>query len=263
MIRADNAMRARIVRTTNRTGHRLLETTLYPPVKRFLEDRGFTVKGEIGGCDIVAVKAGDPPLLVVCELKMIFNLELVLQAVDRAAACDEVWLAARFSRQGKGREGDARYRNLCRRLGFGMLGVTDAGHVEILVSPPPGAPRKNPRKRAQLLSEHTRRRGDPTAGGSTRKTIMTAYRQRALDCAADLAAGPQRIRDLATRVPDASKILRANYYGWFERTERGIYALTRTGHAALARWPQTTLPALEPKSSSSVLTAELIGEQSL
>ena len=99
-----------------------METALYPPVRRFLENRGFTVKGEIGGCDVVAVRHGEPPLLVICELKLTFNLELLLQAVDRAAACDEVWLAARFSRRGKGREGDARYRNLCRRLGFGMLG---------------------------------------------------------------------------------------------------------------------------------------------
>ena len=234
-----------------------METTLYPPVKRFLEGRGFTVKGEIGGCDIVAVKAGDPPLLVVCELKMTFNLELILQAVDRAAACDEVWLAARFSRHGKGREGDARYRNLCRRLGFGMLGVTDAGHVEMLVSPPLGAPRKNPRKRARLLLEHTRRRGDPTAGGSTRKTIMTAYRQRALECAADLAAGPKRIRDVGVLIPEASKILPANYYGWFERTARGIYGLTKTGHAALAKWPQSHCQTMEPKIGSSVSVPEL------
>jgi len=27
-----------------------------------------------------------------------------------------------MSANGKGRESDARYRNLCRRLGFGMLG---------------------------------------------------------------------------------------------------------------------------------------------
>jgi len=27
-------------------------------------------------------------------------------------------------------------------------------------------------------------------------------------------------------------------YGWFERTDRGIYGLTEAGHAALKRWPQ-------------------------
>ena len=101
-----------------------METALYLPVKRFLEKLGFTVKGEIGGCDLVALSGDDPPIVVIGELKLSFNLELVLQGVDRAGACDEVWLAARMSLRGKGRESDARYRNLCRRLGFGMLAVT-------------------------------------------------------------------------------------------------------------------------------------------
>src|SRR5207244_4105136 len=104
-----------------------METSLYLPVKRFLERLGFAVKGEVRGCDVVALGEGEPPILVIGELKLAFNLELLLQAVDRAAAADEVWIAARLSARGKGRESDKRYRNLCRRLGFGMLGVTDRG----------------------------------------------------------------------------------------------------------------------------------------
>ncbi len=92
-----------------------METALYLPVKRFLENLGFTVKGEVGGCDLVALSSDEPPIVVIGELKLSFNLELVLQAVDRAGACDEVWLAAKMSVRGKGRESDARYRNLCRR----------------------------------------------------------------------------------------------------------------------------------------------------
>ena len=102
-----------------------METALYLPVKRFLEKLGFTVKGEVGGCDLVALSGDDPPIVVIGELKLSFNLELILQAVDRAGAADEVWLAAKLSARGKGRESDARYRNLCRRLGFGMLAVTN------------------------------------------------------------------------------------------------------------------------------------------
>jgi hypothetical protein len=45
-----------------------LETALYLPVKRFLENLGFTVKGEVGGCDLVALSAGDPPIVVIGEL---------------------------------------------------------------------------------------------------------------------------------------------------------------------------------------------------
>jgi hypothetical protein len=215
-----------------------LETALYLPVKRFLENLGFTVKGEIGGCDLVALSGDDPPVVVIGELKLAFNLELILQAVDRAGASDEVWIAAKMSIRGNGRESDARYRNLCRRLGFGMLAVTNSGAVEVIVKPPTTAPRRDPRKRSRLVAEHRRRQGDPAMGGSTRAPIMTAYRQQALSCACALAQGPRRVRDLKPQFPDAPKILLHNVYGWFDRAERGVYVLTDAGRAALKRWPQ-------------------------
>jgi hypothetical protein len=215
-----------------------LETTLYLPVKRFLENLGFTVKGEVGGCDLVGLSGGDPPVVVIGELKLTFNLELLLQAVDRAGACDEVWLAAKMSARGKGRESDARYRNLCRRLGFGMLAVTGSGQVEVMVRPARTAPRRDPKKRSRLVAEHNKRKGDPTLGGSTRSPIMTAYRQQALACASAMALGPRKLRELRPDIPDAPKILQHNVYGWFDRAERGVYVLTDAGRAALKRWPQ-------------------------
>ncbi|TIQ33699.1 MAG: hypothetical protein E5X48_21960 [Mesorhizobium sp.] len=210
------------------------ETSLYAPVKRFLESLDFTVKGEVGGCDIVGLREGEPPVVVICELKLQFNLELVLQGVDRAAACDEVWLAARMSARGKGREHDRRFRALCRRLGFGLLAVDGKGKVELLLSPAAVPPRRDPRRRSRLVEEHHRRKGDPSIGGSTRrKPIMTAYRQEAIACAAAMADGPKRPRDLKALSPRAASILLHNYYGWFARAERGIYALTELGLAAV------------------------------
>ena len=217
---------------------RFLETALYAPVKAFLETLGFAVKGEVGGCDLLGLSEGEPPVVVICELKLSFNLELVLQGVERAAAADEVWLAAKLSKKGKGRESDARFRNLCRRLGFGLLGVGESGTVEILLSPDAPSPRRDGKKRSRLVREHQRRRGDPTAGGGSRAPIMTAYRQAALSMAAALVAGPLRPRDLKSVTPDAPKILQRDVYGWFVRQERGIYALSTAGHAALLRWPQ-------------------------
>ncbi|MET0313222.1 MAG: DUF2161 family putative PD-(D/E)XK-type phosphodiesterase [Hansschlegelia sp.] len=216
-----------------------METALYQPVKTFLEGFGYEVKGEVGGCDLLALRAGEPTLVVVCELKRSFNLELVLQAVDRAAASDEVWIAAwRSSGAARGREHDRRFRDLCRRLGFGMLAVSAAGAVEIVVGPDAPPPRRNPRRRSRLVQEHRRRRGDPTAGGGRREPVMTAYRQDALACAAALAEGPRRPRDLKAVAEQAPKILLSNVYGWFARVDRGVYMLTEAGHAALARWPQ-------------------------
>lgn len=214
-----------------------LESALYEPVKAFLEGLGYAVKGEIGGCDLVATQAGEPPVLIVGELKLRFNLELVLQAVDRAPACDEIWLAARVGER-TGRDRDPRFRALCRRLGFGMLGVRADGEIEVIVSPIAPFPRRDGRRRSRLLEEHRRRRGDPVRGGGSRAPIMTAYRQQALTCASLLAKSDARPRDLRSIAPDAAKILARNVYGWFDRVDHGWYRLNQSGHAALERWPQ-------------------------
>jgi hypothetical protein len=209
------------------------ETTLYAAVKAHLESLGFSPKGEVLGCDVVALRAGDPPALVIAEMKAAFSLELLLQGVDRLAACDEVWLAVRATRSGRDR--DRRAHKLCRLLGFGLLAVTPStGRVEVLAEPVPYKPRPNPKRRALLLKEHAARRGDPMPGGSTRQPVMTAYRQDALACAAALAEGPARTRELAKLVPRAPRILLDNVYGWFERVERGTYRLTAGGIAAVA-----------------------------
>ena len=218
-----------------------METSLYLPVKRFLEGLGFEVKGEIKGCDVVAVErgpaGGDTAVgVVIGELKLTFTLELVLQAVDRMAACDDVWLAVRASRRGRGREADSRVKKLCRLIGVGLLAVTASGKVEVLVEPVPWTPRRDAKRRSRIVDEHRRRQGDPAAGGSTRQPIMTAYRQQALACAAAMAHAPARPRDLKPAAPDAPKILLRNVYGWFVKVERGVYALSEDGRAALVRW---------------------------
>ena len=213
-----------------------METSLYLPVKKFLESAGYTIKGEIGGCDLVGVSDAQPEVVVICELKLTFNLEVILQAVDRATVCDEVWIAGRVSAKGRGRESDKRYRDLCRRLGIGMLGVSDAGEVSVIVSSVSPMPRTNPKRRTRLIKEHRKREGDPALGGSAKVPIMTAYRQQALACAVALSDGPLRPRDLKTVTPTAGQILRNNYYGWFEKIDKGVYGLSAAGHGALERW---------------------------
>jgi len=211
------------------------ETSLYPAVKTFLEGQGFTVKGEVRGCDIVAVRDAEPPRLIICELKLGLSLELLLQGVERMRAADEVWLAVAATRRGRDR--DSRAHRLCRMLGFGLLAVTPAkARVEVLVEPTPYQPRRNAPERKRILREHAVRRGDPNSGGSTRQPIMTAYRQQALDCAEAMRDGPKRPRDLRPTAPDAGGIMLRNVYGWFERVERGCYGLTDAGRSALERW---------------------------
>ncbi len=210
-----------------------VERSLYPPVKAFLEAQGWQVKGEIRGCDAVAVAPGPAvaPIVAVVELKLGFSLDLVLQGVDRMPMADAVWLAVPNAPRGRLR--DRRVTQLCRLLGFGLLAVTAAGGVAVLAEPAPYRPRPSPVRRRRLLAEHAAREGDPMAGGSVRSPVMTAYRQRALACAQALAEGPRSTRELAAVVPDAAAIVLRNVYGWFERERRGVYRLKEGKEALL------------------------------
>src|SRR5262249_20882487 len=183
---------------------------------------------EICSCDLVAIRGEEPPLVVIGELKLGFNLELVLQGINRSAACDHVWLAVRMSGR-RGRERDPRVRKLCRLLGFGLLGVSTRGRVGVRVGPGLWRPGRDARRRSRFVDEHRRRLGDPVLGGTCRAPIMPASRQQALACAASLSGGPRCTSEIKTAIPDAPKILLRNVYGWFFRVQRGQYALTPQG----------------------------------
>jgi hypothetical protein len=205
------------------------ETDLYLPVKRFLEVQGYSVKGEIRECDVVGVRADEPPVIV--ELKTSFSLQLVLQGIDRQAITDAVYLA--FPPPKRRQHGDI--VKLCKRLGLGILLVT-GDHVEALADPAPYQPRKATKRKAMLLKEFAHRVGDTTQGGSGRVIRMTAYRQDALRCAAFIAKnGPSTPAILRKKagVVKAPAMLLQDVYGWFVRVERGIYGLSPKGEAAL------------------------------
>lgn len=213
------------------------EADLYPALKAFLEAQGYEVKAEIGACDIMAVRGQEPPVVV--EMKLAFNLSLVLQGIARQTLFETVYLAVPKPKKGW----PARYKDilaLCRRLGLGLLAV-EAGpdglqRVEAHLDPGPYQPRRNAARAGQLLREFQRRVGDPNQGGTTGIKRMTAYRQDALRCLGALAAGPRKGAEVAraASVPRATTLMRDDHYGWFERTAKGVYAITPKGRDALA-----------------------------
>ena len=111
------------------------EADLYAPVKAHLEAQGYEVKAEINGCDVVACRGEEPP--VVIELKLGFTLALIYQAVARQSVTDAVYVAVPpFS--GKGVRGQRRDAvSLCRRLGLGLMTVRpgDPPVVEVVTDP--------------------------------------------------------------------------------------------------------------------------------
>jgi hypothetical protein len=228
-----------------------LEAALYPPVKAFLERQGYEVKGEVRGCDLVARRGEEPPVIV--ELKLRFNLPLVLQGVDRLALTERVYLAVprpeRRARGGPLAPERPEIRKLCRRLGLGLILVGLVRKtVEVLEEPVPYRPRRAKSRALRLLDEFSRRVGDANIGGAVGVPLVTAYRQDALRCARVLSLyGPMRVgvlRALAG-VPRAASILQRNVYGWFDRIERGTYRLTPEGDQALSRFAEA-IPAIPP-----------------
>ena len=217
----------------------MAEVDLYDPIKRFLEAQGYEVKGEVGPCDIVAVRGDEGPVVV--ELKEQLNLALILQAVDRLSASDAVYMAFRI---GKGRSASWRSRrkqvtSLLRRLGLGLLTVSARGNVVPVLDPAPYRPRPNAGRRERLLKEFAERVGDPEAGGSASRQRLTAYRQDALRCARELAEkGVLKVSAVRehTEVERAGPIMRDNHYGWFDRVKTGYYELSPKGHQDLGQW---------------------------
>jgi hypothetical protein len=215
------------------------ETALYAPVKAFLEGEGYEVKGEVDGCDVVARRGDEPPVIV--ELKLRLSLALVLQGVDRLAVSERVYLAV--PRPARGRGPDLRaVRRLCRRLGLGLLLIApDGAGIDILAEPEPYRPRRAPARARRLAREFARRVGDLNIGGRARGPIVTSNSQDALRVARVLAPGPLRLAELRSiaDVPTAARILQRNVYGWFARPARATYALTDAGSEALARFAET------------------------
>lgn len=212
-----------------------VETSLYAPVKAFLEAQGYQVKGEVRHCDVVARRGDEPPVVV--ELKTALNLELLLQGIERLALTESVYLAVPAP-SGASPVFDRRLHKLLRRIGLGLLLVHGGKRptVEAVLDPVPYRPRLNKKRAGRLLGEFARRSGDPNAGGSTRVKLVTAYRQEALRVASVLAArGPLSPASLRVDAdaPKAARILLDDVYGWFERVERGVYALTPAGMAAI------------------------------
>ncbi|MDA7426297.1 DUF2161 domain-containing phosphodiesterase [Thalassococcus lentus] len=213
------------------------ESELYGPVKRLLEAQGYSVKGEVGAADLVAVRDDQPPVIV--ELKLRITLALFHQAVARLSMTDDVYIAVPKPTGKTARRALKDNLGLCRRLGIGFITVRPDGRAEVHCDPGPYAPRKNKRRKDRLLREFERLRGDPNEGGATRHGLVTAYRQDALRCAVYLVeTGPEKgaIVAKATGVPAATRIMRDNHYGWFEKVETGIYGLTQAGRQGLVDW---------------------------
>ncbi len=220
------------------------ERELYEPVRDFLIRQGFTVRGEVGCCDVVAVR---DDLMIVVELKRHLSFDLLAQAIERQAYSDYVYLAVpKLNDFKEDKEWRGKLRVL-KRLGLGLILVSRSGIsylAEEALSPEvPGSVRRAPKKRVFITKEFGSRRVDGNVGGTRGVPLLTAYREAALKLAVLIDTygpmKPKELREKGGHDKKTTSILNANFYRWFARREDGQYELTEEGNAALITYAQT------------------------
>jgi len=215
------------------------EVALYQPVKDLLLSLGYEVKAEVAHIDVVAKKGAG---WVVVELKTSFTLKLLLQATQRQKLTEKVFVAIpaptgkqRFSKAFK------EYEHLLKRLELGLILVhfKETPLAELIFEPKEYSRNlimsRNKKKSAAAFREAEDRLNDYNIGGTNGK-IFTVYREKALLIASYLNEnGEMRVKELseATGFEKTQSLLRNNYYGWFEKSARGVYKLTEAGKEAL------------------------------
>jgi hypothetical protein len=216
----------------------LSETDLYAPLAVYLRAQGYTVHSEVAHCDLTAVKGDE---LVVVELKRNASLSLLIQATKRQRLTDSVYVALPKPKRGRTWLG---VQHVLRRLEIGLITVsfeTKEPAVEIVFHPLPFRHQKQRRRTRAVLQEIANRSGDYNQGGSTRRKLMTAYRENALQVACCLerfgTLTPKQLRGFGTGAKTYS-ILHRNVYHWFERVGPAQYALRNAGAEELAQYPE-------------------------
>ncbi len=212
------------------------EADMYEPVKALLEKQNYEVHGEVGYCDVVA---RDGEQVIVVEMKKHFSSDLLMQALKRQKLTEHVYVAIPRPKRTSG-EHYKGMLELCKRLEIGLILValdSPVQYAQIVLFPGGSVANKitkiGKRKREALKKEMNGRTSDQNRGGSTRTKLSTAYREKCIYIACVLAAygaqSPADLRNLYGCDKTAASILSSNYYMWFTRVEKGIYALSEVG----------------------------------
>ncbi|MES0489578.1 MAG: DUF2161 family putative PD-(D/E)XK-type phosphodiesterase [Leptospirales bacterium] len=206
------------------------ESDLYVVLESYYRDQGFEVKGEVCGCDLVALKKkkGDEQLIII-ELKKSFNVKLLYQAVRRLAITDQVYVAFLKPEARQKMSFWTMVKSLCRRLHIGAI-IIEAKNIRFLAEPSDFQGRKSSAMKHKLMKEFMGREVSENIGGVNRQKIQTAYLESAIYIAA-LLNGHETLSAKALQEMGAPEntyaILYKNHYGWFSRKAKGLYSLKK------------------------------------
>jgi hypothetical protein len=217
---------------------------MYEPIKKFFVSMGYEVRAEVKNCDITLVKDGE---LTVIEMKKAFNMTLLFQCMERQAITSQVYAAIPNLRRMK--NGNlAKTKKVCKSLGIGLITVdvwSALKTIEIVQSPPVPEKLKTSKKSAELrdnvMKEISGRSDDYNTGGAVKKKLATAYRETVIHVACalesalrdgDAFSGIELIKDYSAP-PNATGVLRNDFYGWFRKVGGKRYTLSDEGRAML------------------------------
>lgn len=230
------------------------ETDMYLPIKQLLELHGFTVKGEVKNCDIVAIRATEPDDnfilndqrydIWIVEMKRHLSVNLLAQALSRLSITNCVFVAIP-----RPKRIDKNFRSaqkILKKLELGLIIValdSSTPFAEIALLPGKMSTKRN-KKTALIFREIIGRTGD-NPGGSTKIKITTAYKERCIKIACILnnlnpipdtrCISPKDLIMLYDCDKDAGLILQKNHYGWFCRVSRGLYTISDAGRDFLEK----------------------------
>ncbi|MBR5467966.1 MAG: hypothetical protein IKU80_01915 [Firmicutes bacterium] len=214
------------------------EKDLYDPVCRMLEEAGYEVKAEVKNCDIAAVMDGE---ITVVELKKAFNIKLVYQLLERQSFSKYVYAAIPRPKDGNNTSSFKSMIKLLKKIDCGLITVamdSPVKTVDVILDPSGEKKITSHRKKKQVGNEFSARSGNLNVGGVNKTEIITAYRERSIEMLC-LAEKHERIsgaflKELGYGQKEYS-IFYKNYYGWFEKAEKGIYMLSEKGKEALEK----------------------------
>lgn len=209
------------------------ESDLYAPLKKYLENIGYTVYGEVKSCDVVAVK-GDETIVV--EMKLSLNLTAVYQALDRQKISEKVYIAVQKPKNKPHRQ-IQKAKKLLGRLGIGLITIKLPDEVIVQLEPSTYA-KTIAKKRNEIKKEIDGRSIDINVGGSTRTKIMTAYKEASLKicCVIERTENvvtPKQLRELGFG-DNVNSVLRRNFSDWFVKVGHGTYDISEEGKKAIA-----------------------------
>ncbi|MGN0162131.1 MAG: DUF2161 family putative PD-(D/E)XK-type phosphodiesterase [Candidatus Ornithomonoglobus sp.] len=216
------------------------ESELFEPVRKLFDGMGYKVNAEVMDCDVTASRDDE---LIIIELKRNLSVALLAQGLERQKTGAKVYVAVpRPKRYSPKTFRDTLY--VIKKLEIGLIFVTLRGEhsfAEIIQAPEEFKPvRTRKKQRNSIEKEIDGRSLDKNKGGVTGTKITTAFREKNIRVGCLLEKygqmSPKQFKEFTGE--DCGGLLYRNYYGWFKRIEKGVYALTEKGISEMRDYPE-------------------------